>query len=100
MPPTLYIAIALLAVVVVRQFSHLIAAGLGIAIALGVGVWGLIYYQRGDALTFLGVSVPLTAFFLFIAVLIALEGLNLHLALKKRRGNRTRQQEKRARDEF
>lgn len=85
MPPTLYIAIALLAVIVTRQIAARVAAVLGMLVALGIGAWGVFTYARGGGMAFLGARIPPVAFFGFVAVLLAFEALNLVLAQQRHR---------------
>ncbi len=85
MPPTLYIALALLVVVVTRQLAPRAAAVLGMAVAVGIGVWGLVTYQHGGGMAFLGARIPPLAFFAFVVVLLLFEALNLSLAVKRQR---------------
>jgi hypothetical protein len=85
MPPTLYIALSLLAVIVTRRVAPRIAALLGMLVALGIGAWGVLTYTRGGGMAFLGASVPPVAFFAFVVVLLAFEALNLSLAVKRHR---------------
>ncbi len=85
MPPTLYIAIALLAVIVTRQIAARVAAVLGMLVALGIGVWGVFTYTRGGGMAFLGARIPPVAFFGFVVVLLAFEALNLALAQQRHR---------------
>ena len=84
MPPTLYIALALIVVVVLRRFAPVPASIGGIGVALGVGAWGAYTYQRGIGMTFLGSALPPTVFFVAVAVLLGFEVLNLSLALKRK----------------
>ncbi len=85
MSPTFFIAIALLAVVVTRRFAPRAASVLGMLVAVGVGVWGVVTYTRGGGMAFLGVRIPPAAFFGFVALLLAFEALNLSLAVKRHR---------------
>ena len=85
MPPTLYIAIALLAVIVTRQAAPRVAAVLGMLVAVGVGVWGAVTYTRGGGMAFLGLHVPAAGFFAFVVMLLVFEAANLSLAVKRAR---------------
>jgi hypothetical protein len=89
MPPTLYIAIALLAVIVLRQIAARAAAVVGMLVALGIGAWGVVTYTRGGGMAFLGARIPPVAFFGFVAVLLAFEAMNLSLAMKRHRNRHT-----------
>jgi hypothetical protein len=92
MPPTLYIAVALLVVVVTRQFAPIAASGLGLAVAAGIGVWGALTYAHGGGMTFLGQRIAPTVFFGFVALLLVFEAMNLHRSLKRRQQARAADQ--------
>jgi hypothetical protein len=85
MPPTLYIALALLAVVVARRLSAVIGSGLGILVAIGLGVWGALTFGQGGGMTFIGVRLSPVVFFGFVVLLGTVEVLNLYVVLRRRR---------------
>ncbi len=85
MTPTLYLATALLVIVVLRRFLPIAAAILGILVSIGVGAWGLQTHAQGGGMAFLGKKVPLTAFFVFVILLFVFELLNLYVAITRRR---------------
>lgn len=85
MPPTLYIAVALLTVVVLRKFIPVSASILGISISLAIATWGIVIYSQGGGMSFFGAQLSPVAFFCFVGVLTGFEALNLYVAIRRRR---------------
>ncbi len=88
LPPTLFIALGLFAVLILRRFIPLTASMLGMALTLAIGLWGTHGFQQGTPPAIAGTPLSKTAFYTFLVVLFAFEGLNLSVALKRRKKRR------------
>lgn len=76
--------LAVVAVLVVRRFSRTAGGLMGVAAAIGVGVWGEQVYSAGGTLGFAGTPLSREIFLLFPALWLLLELFNLW-RLRRRR---------------
>jgi hypothetical protein len=90
LPPTLVIALALLVVIVLRRFLPLVAASLGMLLAIGVGVWALAFYQENVVMGG-RTLLPRQIFVGLAAVLLVLESTNLWLAWRRKKSRKSPQ---------
>ncbi|MBI3178080.1 MAG: hypothetical protein HYZ27_00365 [Deltaproteobacteria bacterium] len=85
MPVTVWIAVAIVVVLVTRRFSPLVGSALGILLTTSLLVWGIWTYGQGGGMAFAGVPIPRIVFLLLIAAWFGVEAFSLWQALKARR---------------
>ena len=81
----IWIALAIVAVIVLRRFSAIAGSALGLTVAAAVGMWGFVVYSGGGKMVFLFGSVPPAGFYAAIAVWLAVEAYSLTKAVQRRR---------------
>ncbi|MBI5508555.1 MAG: hypothetical protein HY903_07365 [Deltaproteobacteria bacterium] len=71
--PTLWIAGAIITVMVVRRFSRLVGALLGLVVSAVMAGWGYWVFHHGGAMAFAGVQLSPSIFYVLVAFWAALE---------------------------
>ncbi len=84
MDSSVYIIIAIIAVMVLRRISPKAGALLGVLVGIAVGVWGFGVYEKGATMNFAGFSLTKEIFLGLIILWVGMEGLSLKRALKVR----------------
>lgn len=82
---TLWIAGAILVVVIIRRFSRLLGSALGMVLSVLVGGWGIWVYRHGGGLNLVGFEITAPAFMTLLAIWLGLEWLQLRQELKRRK---------------
>ena len=88
MPSTLWIAVAIIAVIIIRRFSRLIGSSLGLAVSLVLAGWGYWIYHQGGGIAFAGFRLSEAIFYAFVGLWVALELFELSRSLRRRRTRR------------
>jgi TRAP-type C4-dicarboxylate transport system permease small subunit len=85
--PTVWLALAVVAIIVLRRYARIAGSCLAIAVILAVLGWGYWTYAHGGAIAFAGVMISPKVFYGLVAVWFALEtySLVLHVRLRRRR---------------
>jgi len=91
--PTFWIAAAVVIIMVVRRFSPIIAAIFGLALAAALAAWGHLTIAKGAGIAFAGFHLSEPAFFVLVAVWVAIEMYALTTALRQRRLRRQADEE-------
>ncbi len=85
MPVTVWIAVAIVVVLVTRRFSPIAGSVLGMLLTVTLFTWGLWTYDQGGGMAFAGVPIPRIVFLLLIAAWFAVEVFALRQNLRARR---------------
>lgn len=79
---TIFILLAIVSIVVLRRFLPIVASLLGIALSIGIGVWGWIAYDRGAEVALLGMPMNRT---MFLGLIVVWMGLELQTLVREMR---------------
>ena len=85
MPPTLWIALAIIVVFITRKFSRPLGSALGLVMSLVVAGWGYWVYHQGGGMSLLAFRLPAGLFYGLAALWAALEVFELQRTLRRRR---------------
>ena len=85
MHSTLWIAAAIVIVIVIRRFSRRIASALGLAVSVLLAGWGYWVYRNSGGIALAGFPISEGLFYGFVGLWAALESFELVLSRKKRR---------------
>ena len=87
MPSTLWIAIAIIAVIIIRRFSRLVGSSLGLLTSFMLAGWGYWVYHHAPnvGISFAGFHLAEGMFYGFVALWAALEVFEISRAIAKRR---------------
>lgn len=84
MPINLALILVLGVVIVTRRFSPLWGGILGVAAAVGVGIWGWMALDDGMGIAFIGFELTRPMFVAFVAAWFAFECYGLYLVRRHR----------------
>ncbi|MEE8408932.1 MAG: hypothetical protein V3T05_04965 [Myxococcota bacterium] len=82
--PQFWIAGAVVAVIVVRRFSRIGGAIVGMCVAIGLGIWGHWTFTSGAGVAFAGIRLSEPIFLALIVAWLAMETYSLIKAIKRR----------------
>jgi hypothetical protein len=81
----LWLLAAVAAVIITRRFSKVAGGAVGVCVALGIGVWGMMRLTGGGGIAFAGVPITMPMFLGIIGVWTAFEAWGLWGAVRNAR---------------
>jgi hypothetical protein len=95
-PSTLWIAAAIVVVIVVRRFSRLVGSAMGLVTSFVLAGWGYLVFKAGGGINLLGFEMSHGLFYGFVALWAGLEVFELFRAVNRKRQLKNRPPEETA----
>jgi hypothetical protein len=84
-PSSIWIAAAIIVVIVVRRFSRLVGAAMGLVTSFVLAGWGYWVFKAGGGIALLGFELSQGLFYGFVALWTGMEIFELIRAINKRK---------------